>query len=114
MPYLLFALAAGLLMQAYLGGAGFMADGAYFAAHKRFVHYVELLPMLLMLCGFLGGDKRAGWGGVAVFVLIQAQYALIYAPVEPLVRSLHVANGILAFGIAVFLLARRSPLCKAP
>lgn len=110
-PYLLMAMVAGTLIQAYLGGAGYMADGSYFATHKSFVHLLELFPVLLAVAGFLGRDKVAAWSGVALFFLIGFQYGLVRA--DGLVRALHVANGFVIFGVALILLVQRWPWRKA-
>ena len=107
-PWLLVLLLSCFLVQVFLAGAGLLVDASYLALHKVFIHWFEFLPILIAAAGFIATDKTAGWVGVALFVLIEAQYALIYAP-SAMVHALHPVNAVIMSGIAMVLLSKRLP-----
>lgn len=105
----------GVVMQIGLAGAGLLGDDAYWttgeseflAAHVTFVRILELFPVLLIVCGFLGADKQAGLSGIALVFLIGVQYALIQQ--DGVVRSFHVLTALIIFTIALLMTLSRIP-----
>jgi hypothetical protein len=114
-PWLFLILLGGIVMLIGLAGAGLMGDGQYWItgaseflnAHMALVHIVEALPVLIVLAGFLGGDRQAGWAGVALMVLIGMQYAL--ARLDGVERSFHVLNALIIFTLVLLMTLSRIP-----
>jgi hypothetical protein len=106
-PWLFAVLLAVVILQVGLAGAGLLSDPSYLAVHMEFVHVLEGVGLLAILCAFLGGDRLAGWSAVALYVLIGAQYALIRA--AGLLRAAHVLNALLIFAVTLLVLRERLP-----
>jgi hypothetical protein len=111
LPWLFLILLGCIVMQIGLAGAALLGDPAeapdFFAAHVDFVHILELFPLLIAIAGFLGADKQAGWVGVALLVLVEAQYALI--ELDGVARSFHVLNALLIFTLTLLMTLSRIP-----
>lgn len=110
-PWLFALLLAAILVQAWLAGAGLLAEPSYLDLHKGFVHVLEVAGLLAIPVAFLGGDKLAGWSAVALQLLIGFQYGLIQAP--GLLRAAHVVNALLIFAVTLLVLRERLPWGKA-
>jgi hypothetical protein len=114
-PWLFLVFLGTVVMQIALAGAGLVGDPDYLLlgtspflrVHVEFVHVLELFPVLLIVAGFLGGDKEAGWVGVALLLLIGAQYAFI--GLEGVARSFHVLNALVIFTFAMLMTLSRIP-----
>lgn len=101
-PWLFWLFAVGGLAQAYLAGYGIENLGDQgMDLHVTFAHVLEMLPLLILILGFLGANWRNGVGGVVLLALYFGQYMAIdgvtYAPV----LALHAANGVLLVVLAV-------------
>jgi|ERR1051326_2334390 hypothetical protein len=106
-PYVVALYLCGLLIQVFLAGYGLSEVGnGGMQFHVAFAHVIEVVPLVLILVGFLGGDKVAGTVGIVLFVLFQLQYAFIGAPVA-VVRALHPTNALVMFGLTLALLLKR-------
>ena len=103
-----FLLALGV--QAYLAGAAVLSDPTYWSYHTTFVHFFELVPILLLVLAFVGrGTPGLLLASFLGWFLIGLQYAL--AGLRPsAVAGLHAVNALLLFGLAIALvLARPRP-----
>lgn len=95
---------ACVLAQVFFAGMG--AFGADWSLHLTFVHFLELLPLLMASVAFVG---RLSWGlrlvPLALLVLIGVQYAIANATVPT--AALHPVNALLIFWLSLFA-ARRA------
>lgn len=111
-PWLFLAFIVGALVQVFLAGYGIENLGAQgMDEHVLFAHVVEMIPLLIIIFGFVGADWRAGVGGVVLLVQFQLQYMFLmglYAPV----LALHAFNGVLMIVVAGVFLMRRAPWAK--
>ena len=110
-PWLFLVMLGCIILQISLAGAGLLADPDYLQAHRDFVHVFEFLPILLVLAGILAKDWPTTGAGVALFVLIGAQYAFIEA--TGMVRAGHVLNAMMIFAIAMLMMHERMPWKRA-
>lgn len=95
-----------VVIQVFLAGA-YLFGGMTIDAHINFVHLFEMIPLLLILFGFLGRNKWMGIGGIVLFVLIAAQYAVI--AIGGMVAAAHAVNALIIFGVSLMLLQRSPP-----
>lgn len=95
-----------VVIQVFLAGA-YLFGGMTIEAHRNFVHLFEMIPLLMILFGFLGRDKWMDIGGILLFVLIAAQYAFI--AIGGMVAAAHVVNALIIFGVGLMLLRRTPP-----
>lgn len=113
-PWLLAAFLSGLVFQVFLAGYGLQELGGETIQHHRdFSHVIELLPLSIILFGFLGADKWAGIGGIALFLMFGMQYAFIESE-DPILRALHPTNGVLILALTLGLLLTRPLWHKVP
>jgi hypothetical protein len=93
-----------VLVQFFFAGMG--AFGADWSLHLTFVHFLELLPLLMAPVAFVG---RLSWGlrlvPFGLLVLIGVQYAIANATVPT--AALHPVNALLIFWLSL-LAARRA------
>ncbi len=103
------ALVACVVVQVFFAGVG--AFGADWDWHLGFVHFLELLPLLMIPVAFVG---RLSWElrllPFGLLVLIGAQYAL--ANVAAPAAALHPVNALLIFWVSL-LVTRRSWVAAA-
>src|SRR5918995_3816720 len=89
---------ACVLAQVFFAGMG--AFGADWSLHLTFVHFLELLPLLMASVAFVG---RLSWGlrlvPLALLVLIGVQYAIANATVPT--AALHPVNALLIFWLSL-------------
>lgn len=111
-PWLAGLLLAGLLVQVWLAGVGLLAFGDYLEYHVFNAHLLELVPVLIFVAGLIGKHKGGIIAGVALIVLMQAQYFFILSN-NGLVNGLHPANGVVMVILTVVLLVRDLPLGKS-
>ena len=111
-PWLFGLFVVGGLIQVFLAGYGIENLGDQgMDLHRAFAHVIEFVPLLILLCGFIGADWRAGVGGVVLLVQFQAQYAFLEGTYAP-VLALHALNGVLMIVVATAFFARRLPWSK--
>lgn len=95
---------ACVLAQVFFAGMG--AFGADWSWHQTFVHFLELLPLLMIPVAFVG---RLPWGlrllpfGLLVLVGVQYAFANFTVPAA----ALHPVNALLIFLLSLFV-ARRA------
>lgn len=100
-PWLFWLFVAGGVLQVYLAGYGIENLGDQgMAYHVDFAHALEMLPLLIIILGFLGANWRNGVGGVVLLGLFFVQYFTLEGTYAP-VLALHAANGALLIGTAV-------------
>lgn len=96
-------LVACILVQVFLAGVAVFSDPAWWPHHATFVHVFELVPILMLVAGFIG---RARWpllvATFAAWFLIGLQYA--FAGMRPSwVAGFHALNAMVVFGLALVL-----------
>lgn len=108
-PWLLAAASVAMLLQAYLGGVSVFGGGEHADTHEAFGSIsMHLLPLFLIIFGFLGADWRVGVVGIILLVLVSAQYFLINSGNE-FVKALHIGNWVVIFAMVFGMLMRRLP-----
>ena len=106
-PWLASLFLFGLAIQVFLAGFGLQELGGQgMDLHVVFSHVIEFIPLLLILCGVLGGDRFSGILGIVLFVLFGLQYAFLEAA-APSVRALHPANAAVMVAATTWLVLRR-------
>lgn len=101
----LFLICVGV--QVFLAGMAIFVSPVWWRWHTRFVHFFELLPILLLALAFVGRLPRGTrWLTIGVFLLLVLQYASINVGRDlglPAVAALHVVNALLIFWVAAAL-----------
>lgn len=98
---------AAVAVQVFLAGYAVTTHPAAWAWHTGFVHFLELLPLVLAgIAGFSRAPRRLLWIPLAVFALIWLQYLLIHMPAG-FARALHPTNSI-AIAILAWTAAKAS------
>lgn len=106
-PWLTALYLCGLVIQVFLAGYGLQDLGANgMEYHVAFAHVIEIVPLLLILVGFLGADRMAGVMGIVLFVLFQLQYAFVAASSD-ILRAMHPVNAVVMAGLTLALLLKR-------
>ena len=94
---------ACVLAQVYFAGMG--AFGADWSWHQTFVHFLELLPLLMIPVAFVG---RLPWGlrllPFGLLVLVGVQYAFANSTMPA--AALHPVNALLIFLVSLFVATR--------
>jgi hypothetical protein len=106
-PWLAVLFLCGLVVQVFFAGYGLMEVGHQgMDWHLAFAHVIELIPLLLILCGFLGADRFGGVLGIVLLVLFQLQYVFISLE-TPTLRALHPTNAAIMVAVTMWLVLRR-------
>lgn len=106
-PWLFGLFALGALVQVFFAGYGIENLGAQgMDYHVTFAHVIEVLPLLILIVGFVGADWRAGVGGIVLLVQFQLQYVFL-AGDYAVVHALHAANGAAMIVVAAAFAMRR-------
>lgn len=97
-------LVAGLVVQVWLAGRG-VFDTTTFAPHREFGYTLSVVPLVLLVLGFVGGMGRKVAGlAAAIFLLFIVQSILVALRTsQPAVAALHPVNGFLIVLLAVLL-----------
>jgi hypothetical protein len=108
-PWLAALFLCGLVVQVFFAGYGLVElGGRGMEWHLAFAHVIEIIPLLLILCGFLGADRFGGVLGIVLFVLFQLQYVFIgLEGAPPTVRALHPTNAAVMVAVTMWLVLRR-------
>jgi hypothetical protein len=98
-------LVAGLVVQIFLAGLGVFRDPASFATHRDFGYMLELLPLILLVVGFIAGlGRRAALLAAGIFGLFLLQSVFVGLRADaPDVAALHPVNGFLITLLAIVL-----------
>jgi hypothetical protein len=106
-------LVAGLVVQIFLAGLGVFESSTRFATHRDFGFLLEILPLILVVAGLVGGVGRR-WVGLAalIFALFLVQSLLVGIRGQaPVVAALHPVNGFIITLLAV-LVAREATVAR--
>lgn len=113
-PWLYLLFLAGVLIQVYLAGYGIENLGAQgMDLHIDLAHAIEMIPLLIIVVGFLSIDWRAGVGGVVLLALFFGQYMSL-GGLDARVLALHAFNGVLIAVVTMAFLMRRLPWKALP
>ena len=98
-------LVAGLVAQIFLAGLGVFRGPANFTTHRDFGYMLELLPIVLLIAGLLGGlGRRPALLAIGIFALFMLQSVFVGLRGDaPEVAALHPVNGFLITLLAVVL-----------
>ncbi|GAA5063903.1 DUF6220 domain-containing protein [Haladaptatus pallidirubidus] len=101
--YILFAslFVLGILGQVFIAGMAVFVDPAHWNLHASFVHYIQLLAIIMLVLAILGGLSR--WlmlSPIVLFLLIVLQYATALGFSGSVVAALHPVNALVIFGLA--------------
>ena len=102
-------LVGGLLTQIFLAGLGVFRGPASFETHRDFGYMLELLPIVLLVAGLVGGmGRRPALLAAGIFGLFMLQSVFVLMRSNaPEVAALHPVNGFLITLLAI-VLARES------
>jgi hypothetical protein len=115
--YLLCAglLAAGIVVQVFLAGAGALVQSSYWAGHRSLGQSLGLLAIVMLVVGLFG---RLPWRlhalNALAYVLFVMQYIFLWLlpSVAPILRALHAVNALAMFALAVYLVRRAWQLTR--
>lgn len=102
----------GVVMQAFLAGAGMFVSGTWMAWHEALGHLmtspIPLIPLLLLILGFVGRLPRADkWLSALLLFLAMVQPVVLYLRgVLPILSALHPVNALLLFVLPIWLIVR--------
>ncbi len=98
-------LVAGLVIQVFLAGLGVFSDPASFETHRDFGYMLELLPLILLVLGYMARlGRRAAGLAAGIFGLFLLQSVLVgFRDDAPQIAALHPVNGFLITILAVIL-----------
>lgn len=92
----------GVMIQVFIAGMAVFVDPANWSLHASFVHYIELLTLIMLVLAFFGRLSRVlKITPIALFLLIGVQYATALGFSGSLVAAVHPVNALVIFGIAV-------------
>ena len=102
-------LIAGLVAQVFLAGLGVFDGPASFATHRDVGYSLSLLPLVLIIAGWLGGlGRRLALLALLTGVLFVLQSVFVVMRTSaPAVAALHPVNGFLILLLAI-VIARES------
>jgi hypothetical protein len=106
-------LVAGLAVQIFLAGLGVFKGADSFATHRDFGFMLELLPLVLLVLGLIGGlGRRTAILAAAIFglFLLQSVFVSVRSS-NPEVAALHPVNGFLIALLSI-VLARSAWLAR--
>ncbi len=85
-----------VLIQVFLAGMAVFVNPANWGWHITFIHFFELIPLFMLLAGWLGRvGKKMMWQTVGVFGLIFVQYLTAnLRPALPALAALHPVTAI--------------------
>lgn len=98
-------LVAGLATQIFLAGLGVFRGPQDFETHRDFGYMLELLPIVLLVVGLIGGlGRRPALLAVGIFALFMLQSVFVGLRSDaPEVAALHPVNGFLITFLAIVL-----------
>ena len=102
-------LVAVLVFQVWLAGRGVFESPTIFITHRDVGYMISILPVVLLLLGFLGGMGRrvAIMAAVILGLVILQSVFVAFRTSNPAIAALHPVNAFLILLVAV-LLARES------
>jgi cytochrome b len=102
-------LVAALVVQVWLAGRGVFESPGLFATHRDVGYTLIIIPIVLLVLGFLGGmGRRVAIMAAVVFGLMILQSVfVVMRTTTPAIAALHPVNGFLILLVAI-LLARES------
>jgi hypothetical protein len=98
-------LVAGLVIQVFLAGLGVFDTSAGFELHRTWGFTLELLPILILIAGLVGGmGRRPAILAIVVFLLFILQSVFVAVrDSAPFVAALHPVNGFLILLLSIWL-----------
>jgi hypothetical protein len=102
-------LVAVLVFQVWLAGRGVFESPTIFITHRDVGYMISILPVVLLVLGFLGGMGRrvAIMAAVILGLVILQSVFVAFRTSNPAIAALHPVNAFLILLVAV-LLARES------
>ncbi len=102
-------LVAVLVIQVWLAGRGVFESPTVFVTHRDVGYMISIVPIVLLVLGFLGGmGRRPAIMAAVIFglVIIQSVFVVMKTS-SPAIAALHPVNGFLILLVAI-MLARES------
>lgn len=98
-------LVVGVVVQVWLAGRGVFDTAAGFAPHVQLGYTIGLVPLVLLVLGFVGGmGRRVAILAIALFALGLVQSILVVQRASnPSIAALHPVNGFLILLLAIVL-----------
>ncbi|SFT19901.1 DUF6220 domain-containing protein [Paenibacillus sp. BC26] len=100
--------AACIVIQVYIAGMATFIDGTHWSDHKNFVHIIEPVPLAIFVLSFFGRVRGAvRWIGLAMLVLVMAQYATAHLSDKlPYFSAAHPVIALILLWLAVYTVKR--------
>lgn len=91
-------------LQVFIAGMATFAGPQNWAMHVSFIHFFEFLPLLMLLCAFLGKMPASmKWVSGGQFLLIFYMYfAANIRSINPLLAASHPVVALAIFGLAIW------------
>ncbi len=95
--------AISVTLQVFLAGLSVFVDPIHWTKHTIFVHFIEFIPILMLIAGFLGRVGRALlWQSFALLALIFVMYFTAnFASVVGEVAALHPVIALVLFWLSL-------------
>lgn len=104
--FLVFAVGFALCvtLQVFIAGMATFAGPQNWAMHVTFIHFFEFLPLLMLLCAFLGRiPASVKWVSGLQFLLIFYMYfAANMRGINPMLAATHPVVAVAIFGLAIW------------
>jgi Family of unknown function (DUF6220) len=103
--FLAASLTSAIVVQVFLAGLGILVNPNYFAWHGNFAHFIEFIPLVMLLFGVIAKlDRRTLLLTTLTLVLVMLQYVFLHLfpslGLTPL-RALHAVNALALFWLSL-------------
>jgi len=106
-----------ILVQVFFVGLSLFTGQAYWRTHMVFGHLIGMLPLLLVVLGYLGrlphAAKRLTWLLFGVY-FVQAEIFALIRPAAPMLAALHPVLALVLFAVALTIALRARAFVQAP
>lgn len=102
------AFALSVTIQVFLAGMSVFVNPIHWSKHVIFVHFIEFVPLLMLLFGFIGRlQAKLLWQSASCFALIFVMYFTAnIISVAPVAAAFHPVAALVLFGLAVLIVPR--------
>ncbi|NLG70877.1 MAG: hypothetical protein GX495_02375 [Chloroflexi bacterium] len=97
-----------VLVQIFLAGMAIFSHAVYWSWHRAFIHFFELIPLLMLLFGWIGRvPVRLRWQTLGLFGMILLQYLTAnIRGLLPAAAAVHPVTAVFIAGLGFSLLSR--------
>lgn len=97
-----------IAIQVFLAGLSIFANPIHWSKHTNFIHFIEYLPLLMLIFSFAGRLPAAmRWQSFGLFALVMAMYATAnLAALSSIVAAFHPVLALAMFWLSVIVAGR--------